>query len=1016
VGGGALPLKDTIRLNSIYGNFGRGIWLADFHGAFNDPGRFQIAPMLIIKLPVRDTGPNNLQNYPVIQQIDDTNGGIQLQGTLKSKPSTTFHLDFYANDKPHPSGFGDGQTYLGSVDVTTNALGLTTFDTTVPSKGSGQYISATATDSDGNTSGFSLVCSDLDGIADAWKMWGIDYDEDGKVDLVLNGAHAGRKAIFVEVDVMQGAGIYTDSATGKTSLQLVQDAFARAPVKNRDGSTGIDLIIDTDNDMLPRMVLQAANGLGSDFDALKAAYFGTAQDRQNPSVLNSKRLIYHYCIIAADPLSDGSSGRAELPGNDFVIASTIDPNNLYRALDQAGTFMHELGHNLGLHHGGGGSDVFGFGLGDDTNFKPNYLSVMNYEWQMPGGRAAYFLGAYGFNQQTAVTFQNEIYQNVHFANTALQQIEEHYQSWVLDYSRAALPTLFEGALLESTGIGGDPSKLAILPPLSFSSGANNKFDTRPQFVPMGGPVDWNGNGTIDTLPVARDVDDLDLTGGLPIAVLAGHDDWSQLWYNFMDTGDGYADGVHDNIDSNEELANPLSTLPGGPATLAITPAPQTFAAGVPSQPITVQLRDSSGNAIAAGAGGVVLTLSTNSGGGVFLSTSGAALTGNVVNIAAGSSTVSFEYEDSKAGTPTLTVTSTGLTQATQQETIRVPVMSDRTPGDFDGDGKTDIGVYGPYGPNGSNRFAVLLSHGGAINKVIGGPLDQPVIGDFDGDGKADIGVYGPYGPNGSNRFAILLSGGGTLVKVIGGPLDRPVVGDFDADGKADLGVYGPYGPNGTNRFAILLSDGGTIVQTLGGPADVPVVGHFFGNGHDQVGVYGYGRYAILDPFTHQTQVQVIGGSADSPVVGDFNGDGKSDFGVYGPYGPNGTGRLAVIESGGGSINRPLGGPLDQFVAGDFDGDGKTDIAVYGPYGPKGMNRIAVLLSAGGTIVQTFGGPLDVALPPLTAHASGGRLASRSLRTPGAVEFVAAFVAIEDTGSESTGRSATVLRRRRNLSH
>ncbi len=36
--------------------------------------------------------------------------------------------------------------------------------------------------------------------------------------------------------------------------------------------------------------------------------------------------------------------------------------------------MHELGHNLGLQHGGA----------DDWNNKPNYLSVMNYLFQQDG--------------------------------------------------------------------------------------------------------------------------------------------------------------------------------------------------------------------------------------------------------------------------------------------------------------------------------------------------------------------------------------------------------------------------------------------------------------------------------------------------------------------------------------------------------------------------------------------------------------------------------------------------------
>src|SRR6185295_10405450 len=39
---------------------------------------------------------------------------------------------------------------------------------------------------------------------------------------------------------------------------------------------------------------------------------------------------------------------------------------------QARTFMHELGHSLGLQHGGL----------DEVNYKPNHFSVMNYMYQV----------------------------------------------------------------------------------------------------------------------------------------------------------------------------------------------------------------------------------------------------------------------------------------------------------------------------------------------------------------------------------------------------------------------------------------------------------------------------------------------------------------------------------------------------------------------------------------------------------------------------------------------------------
>lgn len=102
---------------------------------------------------------------------------------------------------------------------------------------------------------------------------------------------------------------------------------------------------------------------------------------------------YHYSIwghdYAIDGIVTGSSGIADLPGRVHLV--TLGSFFESRSF-QAGTFVHEFGHNIGQTHGGA----------DHANFKPNYLSVMNYFYQLDGiGNSLLALGfsptASGFN-------------------------------------------------------------------------------------------------------------------------------------------------------------------------------------------------------------------------------------------------------------------------------------------------------------------------------------------------------------------------------------------------------------------------------------------------------------------------------------------------------------------------------------------------------------------------------------------------------------------------------------------
>lgn len=108
-----------------------------------------------------DSGPNGLQNYPVLVTVTPT----VVSGTLISAPNTTYTLHFYSNPSCDPSGYGEGETYQGSKTVTTAANGngifSYTFNNLLPA---GHVVTATATDPNGNTSEFS-ACKEISAAA-----------------------------------------------------------------------------------------------------------------------------------------------------------------------------------------------------------------------------------------------------------------------------------------------------------------------------------------------------------------------------------------------------------------------------------------------------------------------------------------------------------------------------------------------------------------------------------------------------------------------------------------------------------------------------------------------------------------------------------------------------------------------------------------------------------------------------------------------------------------------------------
>src|SRR2546425_381900 len=97
------------------------------------------------------------------------------------------------------------------------------------------------------------------------------------------------------------------------------------------------------------------------------------------TLLNAKAQAYRFALFV-NGIDGGASGISQITGNKLAVAlgASAFANSPPSENEQAGTFMHEVGHNLGLNHGGPVNTA-----GATVNCKPNYESVMSYSKQLP---------------------------------------------------------------------------------------------------------------------------------------------------------------------------------------------------------------------------------------------------------------------------------------------------------------------------------------------------------------------------------------------------------------------------------------------------------------------------------------------------------------------------------------------------------------------------------------------------------------------------------------------------------
>jgi len=303
--------------------------------------------------------------------------------------------------------------------------------------------------------------SDGDGLLDVWELGLVDIDGDGTIDTLLKdmGADPSKSDIFVEVDWMKGFAPPTEA------LDIVVESFFNSGAGYQNKGINLHVVLGQE---IPHKSIIHLGGANDEFMPIQDQYFNDALRGET----------FRYCLFVDrfyDPETGNTNTSGICGGQQFIVAQGVLQGRQQKI---AGTFMHELGHSLGLGHGGH----------DDVNYKPNYLSVMNYLFQ--------FSGLVGTN--------------------------------AIDYSHQSLPVLNEATIYEFDGI--DPEGL------TNGSGLGTKLPSKNGLAwsllkatidvsdVSKKAIDFNQDGVIDANPIAVDIN----KDGSFNLVMPGHNDWDNL--------------------------------------------------------------------------------------------------------------------------------------------------------------------------------------------------------------------------------------------------------------------------------------------------------------------------------------------------------------------------------------------------------------------------------------------------------------------------------------------------------